>query len=77
LHSLCLVNRLFYSEFVVLLYQEVDTAVDKLSIENPHLGRAKALVARPSPAGRGRDDAVFNEMVQRMVGRMPLLETFV
>ncbi len=76
LGDLCLVNKLFYSEFVVYLYRKLDTAVEKLDAESPHLVYTRTLIARTFLDLDDLDDGAFNKIVQRLLARMPRLETF-
>jgi hypothetical protein len=78
LRDLCLTSKLFQSEFVVFLYCELDTPIENLDIENPNLVHTRMLVARSSPpAQRFGEHGPFNGMVQRLLRKMPVLETFV
>ncbi|KAK3902227.1 hypothetical protein C8A05DRAFT_34093 [Staphylotrichum tortipilum] len=76
LRDLCLVSRFFHSEFIVYLYRELDTPIERLRPANPHVVHTRSLVARSCAERRDNDHDAFNEVAQGWILKMPLLETF-
>ncbi len=70
-------NKLFHSEFVVYLHRKLDTAVERLDAESPHLVHTRTLIARTLLGPHDLVDGAFNKIVQRLLARMPRLEAFV
>ena len=70
-------NKLFYSEFLVYLYRKLDIAVEQLDPDSPHLVHTRTLIAKTFLGRHDLDDDAFNTIVQRLLARMPRLETFV
>jgi len=76
LRDLCLVSKFFHSEFIVYLYRELDTPIERLRPTNPHVVHTRSLVARSSIETRDNDHDAFNEAARELIIKMPLLETF-
>lgn len=73
LYNLCLTSKLFYCEFSIHLYRELDTCIDMIDESNPHLVHTRTLLVRGTWS-LGDDE--FDEVVQRLVTKMPRLESF-
>ncbi len=77
LRDLCLVSKFFHSEFIVYLYRELDTPIERLKpASRRYIHHTRSLIARSCIETRDNDHDAFNEVAQELVRKMPLLETF-
>lgn len=74
LRSLCLANKLFYSEFVVFLYRELDISIEKIDFQCPHLVHTWTFIPISNSI---QGDESFNRTVERLLEKMPCLKSFV